>query len=82
MTHDDQALNARRVYQSARKTAKLVRVVALFHPDTVRAIDDWGLSQGASTRTSALKLMIEAALETKKASDQPASNPDASTTTL
>lgn len=82
VTHKDQALNARSVYRSARTTTKLVRVVTLFPPNTVHAIDEWGLSQGAPTRTAALKLMIEAALKTKKASDRPGSNSDASTTTL
>lgn len=82
VNHNVQPLNARRIYRGARKSSDLVRVVVLLPPDVVRAIDNWGLARGASTRTAALKRIIDVALQTEKASDQPASNSDASTTTV
>lgn len=67
---------------SRTEKSEIVRLQLRIPKTLLNKIDGFGIPSGFTSRNLAVIHLLETAIsETKKASDQPASNPDASTTT-
>ncbi|GBQ90934.1 hypothetical protein AA3250_2174 [Gluconobacter albidus NBRC 3250] len=69
--------------QKCPSKGEVKRFPLRIHAATLNEVDAYGIPAGCRSRNEAIVRLVEAGIKaTKKASDQPASNPDASTTTL
>lgn len=68
-------------YPRKRPPGSFKRLIVEMPNDEINLVDNWGIDAGMPSRAAAFRRLIRIGLEKEKASDQPASNPDASTTT-
>ncbi|MFT9072141.1 hypothetical protein [Gluconobacter potus] len=68
-------------YSRKRQPGSFTRVIAEMPNEEIEAVDNWGAEFGASSRTAAIRQLLKAGLESKKAAGSVAKlSPAASTT--